>query len=85
LGVDPHTHVVLTSSYALYGAVGVPLRTPSRMLLTHGIICARLSRAVTGALGYRAGLGGLEAEVVAGRTLDIKRCAVDQYKSEQLA
>ena len=27
----------------------------------------------------------MEAEVVAGRTLDIKRCAVDQYKSQQLA
>jgi len=27
----------------------------------------------------------LEVEVVAGRTLDIKRCAVDQYKSQQLA
>ena len=34
MGVGPHTHVLPS------GAVSVPWRTPSRLLLTHGIICA---------------------------------------------
>jgi hypothetical protein len=82
--LDPHTsYLTFSRRLALVTAPSVPLRTLSRLLLTHAIICAMVLVSVgLSPLVYRVGeVKRVGAHLYSGYQAV---CEVDQYKSEQL-